>query len=58
MNVPRDDELKVDLMRSDGTWRVVLERAGQRQEFGNLDELIRYLQGLAADERRPPRGLR
>ncbi len=56
--MPRDDELKLDLLRNDGSWRVVLERAGQRQELGGLDELIRYLQSLAADERRPPRGLR
>ena len=48
MNVPRDDELKLDLLRSAGAWRVVLERAGQQQELGGLDELIRYLHSLAA----------
>jgi hypothetical protein len=51
--------LKVDLREADGSWHVVVEREGLRREFEGLDELIRYLQGLAAAGRtRPERGLR
>lgn len=51
--------LTVELLEVDGSWHVVLEREGARRELEGLDELIRYLSGLAAaGATKPARGLR
>lgn len=51
--------LKVELLVVNGSWQVVLERDGLRRELEGLDELIRYLEGLAAaGATKPARGLR
>lgn len=51
-------DMRVDLHQADGAWHVVIERDGQRHELGGIDELIRYLEWLAAAKDRPVRGLR
>lgn len=58
MNELHVKELKVDLQRTDGAWHVVIERDGQRHDVGGINELIRYLESLAAANERPARGLR
>lgn len=58
MNEADVTAVKVDLQRADDTWRVVIERDGQRRELASIDELIRYLENLAAAQERRGRGLR
>jgi hypothetical protein len=59
METTSETALRVDLRETNGSWHVVVEREGSRRELEGLDELIRYLQGLAAgSEKRPARGLR
>lgn len=58
VNPPSISEMKVDLHQAGGRWRVVIERDGQRHELGGIEELIRYLEWLAAAKERTVRGLR
>lgn len=58
MNEPNATEMKVDLRALGGRWRVTIERDGRRQELAGMRELIRYLEALAVEQERPPRGLR
>jgi hypothetical protein len=51
-------DMKIDLHLAEGGWHVVIERDGQRHPLGGIDELIRYLEWLAAAKSRPVRGLR
>ncbi len=58
MNESNVTAMKVDLHQADGAWHIVIERDGQRQEMGGINELIRYLESLTAAKERPVRGLR
>lgn len=58
MSETTPSEMKVAIHQTEGGWQVVIERDGQRQPLGGIDELIRYLQWLAAAKDRPVRGLR
>lgn len=58
MDATTDDDVKLALYRAGADWRVVLERRGEKKDLGGLDELIRYLQELAGNRGRAPRGLR
>ncbi len=58
MNEPYPDEMKVAMHQADGRWHVVIERDGQRNDLGGIEELIRILEALAAAKQRPARGLR
>lgn len=51
-------EMKVAMHQADGSWRVVIERDGQRRDLDGIEELIRILKALAAAKQQPARGLR
>lgn len=53
MNAPARPLVTVELLFDRGTWSAVVERGEQRLELGGLNELIRYLELLAAESATP-----
>lgn len=58
MNSGNGNDVKIDLHLAEGGWRVTIERDGRRRDLHGIEELIRFLEALAAAQPQPVRGLR